>query len=177
MVKKTMAVLASVMMMLAMLTACGDAADSSVASTPKAEPAASSAEEQPEEAKQESAEEGDLGDYHVKILDCETGLKDYEGNPVIGVKYEFTNNSEDTTSFDIALYPQAFQDGIELERAIMDSTSDEYNNGTKDIKNGVTLTCEVYYIMTSDKSDVEIEVTELISFSDEKLTKTFEIAK
>lgn len=185
MVKKTMAVLVSVMMMLAMLTACGETADSSVTSTPKAEPAASSAEEQPEETKeeqpeetkQESADEGDLGDYHVKILDIETGLKDWDGKPTVGIKYEFTNNSDDSISFYYATMTYVYQDGVELESTFLETDSEEAENADKNIKSGTTVTCEQYFVATSDESDVEVEVTEYLGFTDEKLEKTFSIKK
>lgn len=62
------------------------------------------------------AEEGELGEYHVKILEAETGLKDYDGNPVIGVQFAFTNNSSETAAFDLVLYATAYQDGVELDR-------------------------------------------------------------
>ena len=123
-----------------------------------------------------ATDEGDLGDYHVKILDAETGLKDYDGNPVIGVKYEYTNNGEENMMFDVAVNAQAFQDGVQLELAFMDEFSDEYENSSKEVKPGTTLTCEMYYALTSD-SEVEVEVSELISFGDAKLTKTFSVAQ
>lgn len=125
---------------------------------------------------QKSTEEGELDGCYVKILDAETGLKDYEGNPMIGVKFEFTNNSEEATSFGLAVYPKAFQDGVELETAFVTKASDEYDNNWKDIKTGVTLTCEQYYILTSDTSDVELVVEPLISFSSATLEKTFHLS-
>lgn len=175
--KKIISIMLASIMMLALLTACGDSADSSATGSQKKEPATTSTEEKPEETKQESTDEGDLGDFHVKLLDVETGLKDYEGNPVAGVKYEFTNNSDESAEADIALYMQAFQDGVELESAIVEESSDEHDNASKEIKNGVTLTCEQYFVLTSETSDLEVEIAELVSFSDEKLTKTYEIKK
>ena len=109
-------------------------------------------------------------------MDAETGLTDYEGNPVIGVKYEYTNNGEENMMFEIAVNAQAFQDGVQLETAILDETSAEYDNSMKEIKTGTTVTCEVYYKLTSE-SDVEVEVTELISLDDAKLEKTFTLGQ
>ena len=122
-----------------------------------------------------SAEEGDLGDYYIKILDAETGLEDYEGTPVIVIRYEYTNNSEENMMFDLAVNAQAFQDGVQLDLALVDEYSEEYENSSKEIKTGTTITCEVYYELTSE-SDVEIEVSELISLSNKKLEKTFAVA-
>lgn len=52
------------------------------------------------------AEEGELGEYHVKILEAETGLKDYDGNPVIGVQFAFTNNSSEAAPLTSCSMPQ-----------------------------------------------------------------------
>ena len=100
-------------------------------------------------------------------------MKDYDEKPVIGVKFSFTNNSEEAIACDVALYMLAYQNGIELDIPILDAASDEYNNTSKNIKPGKTITCEEYYVMTSDEADVEIEVRELASFADRKLEKTF----
>lgn len=173
--KKRMAMLAAAAMLAAMLTACGSSGDTTTQNNNSAGSATTEAATNSNDtAKTENTatDEGDLGDYHVKILDAETGLKDYEGNPVIGVKYEYTNNGEENMMFDAAVNAQAFQDGVQLELAIMDNTSDEYDNGLKEIKTGTTLTSELYYVLTSE-SEVEVEVTELISFDDSKLIKTF----
>ena len=162
-----------------MLTACGGEATTGAASPAQgAGSAATATAQQADTAKKDDAAktEGDLGDYHVKILDAETGLKDYEGNDVIGIKYEFTNGSEDNQMFGVAVNPQAFQDGVQLEVAMMDKMSDEANNSLKEIKKGATITCEDYYVLTS-KSDVEVEVSETISFSDEKLEKSFKLSE
>lgn len=156
------------------LVGCGDTGDTPQGNNDTDSATTEAATNVDNSAKTESTatSEGDLGDYHVKILDAETGLKDYEGNPVIGVKYEYTNNSEEGMMFDAAVITQAFQDGVQLDYAILDSTSDEYDNCMKEIKTGVTLTCELYYVLSSE-SDVEIEVAELISLDDSKLVKTF----
>ena len=76
--------------------------------------------------------------------------------------------------FDAAVNAQAFQDGVQLELAFMDEFSDEYENASKEIKTGATLTCELYYVLTSE-SEVEVEVTELISLGNDKLEKTFTV--
>lgn len=177
--KRILALVAASMMLLTMLAGCGSSGDTSANNTADNTKDTGSAQTAQQETPKEDAapaSEGDLGDYHVKILDAETGLKDYDGNPVIGVKYEYTNNGEENMMFDVAVNAQAFQDGVQLELAFMDEYSDEYENSSKEIKTGATLTCELYYELTSE-SDVEIEVSELISFDDAKLTKTFSVAQ
>lgn len=177
--KKMMTMVAASMMLLAMLAGCGESNDTPTQNNDSAGSATTEAATNVDDAANPQTasvtDEGDLGDYYVKILDAETGLTDYEGNPVIGVKYEFTNNGEENMMFSAATNAQAFQDGVQLELAIMDETSEEYDNSLKEIKTGITLTCECYYVLTSE-SDVEIEVTELISLDDTKLVKTFTVA-
>ena len=171
--KKKLMAAAIAAMLLAMLTACGGSGDTAPQNDAGSTAAgASTGANGAANAETETTDEGDLGDYHVKILDAETGLKDYDGNRVIGVKYEYTNNGDENMMFDVAVNAQAFQDGVQLELAFMDEFSDEYENSSKEVKPGTTLTCEMYYALTSD-SEVEVEVSELISFGDAKLTKTF----
>ncbi|MBQ9902443.1 MAG: DUF5067 domain-containing protein [Clostridia bacterium] len=120
-------------------------------------------------------DEGVLGDYKVKILSYKLA-KDYEKKPAIVVTFEFTNNSDDATSFIVALNSQAYQDGIELETAIiMDSKVYNSSNSMKDIKPGKTIKVQTAYVLDNKKSDVEIEVSELFSFSDDKVVKTFKL--
>lgn len=127
------------------------------------------------EDNEKKASEGALGDYFIKILSCKV-TKDYEKKPAIVVTYEFTNNSDDATNFLVALSSQAYQDGIELETAIiMDSKVYNSANSMKDIKPGKKIKVQQAYLLDNNKSDVEIEVSKLFSFSDEKITKTFKI--
>lgn len=174
--KKRILLLAMGAMLLSLLTACGGSGDTSE-NTDAAQDSGSAQAAESETSEKETApsSEGALGDYYIKILDAETGLTDYEGNPVIGVKYEYTNNGEENMMFDIAVNAQAFQDGVQLDLALVDEYSEEYENSSKEIKTGTTITCEVYYELTSE-SDVEIEVSELISLSNKKLEKTFAVA-
>lgn len=46
----------------------------------------------------------------------------------------------------------------------------------KEIKTGATIEVDEVYLLDNETSDVEIEVSELISFSDEKIVKTFKLA-
>ena len=71
---------------------------------------------------------------------------------------------------------KAFQDGIELESAIiMDSKTYDSDEKMKDIKPGKTIKVQSAFVLNDKKNPVEIEVSELISFSDKKVVKTFEL--
>ena len=87
--KRILALVAASMMLLTMLAGCGSSGDTSAnnsADNTKDTGSAQTAQQETPKEDAAPASEGDLGDYHVKILDAETGLKDYDGNPVIGVK-------------------------------------------------------------------------------------------
>lgn len=156
--RRTLALLLGVVMAFG-LTACGGS------ETTTTEDVAEEAE-QTEQAENESAglpSEGDVGAYHVALTGCEFNT-DYDGNDIIVVTYDFTNNSEETISPLVGVYIQAFQDGIELENGfVMDAAVCDLGIEQKDVKPGATLTgCQTCFVLTSE-SPVEIEVSNIIS--------------
>lgn len=120
--------------------------------------------------------EGVLGDYAVKITGYRLA-KDYEGKDVIIIQYDFTNNGADAESAMFALTMTAFQDGIQLETAFMLDDSYQGDNSSKDIKPGVTISCESAYELPNTTSPVEFEVSELFSFDSTSVVETFNIAE
>lgn len=119
-----------------------------------------------------------LGDYSVVIDSCRMA-KDYEGKDIIIVKYIFTNVSDDdATSFSFAVKDAAYQNGIGLNKAYVIDDSANYDSSTqlKEIKKGASLEVEIAYELDDTTSDVEVEVSELISFDDKIIKKTFTIA-
>ena len=54
------------------------------------------------------ATKGNLGDYNVDILSCRV-VSDYEGDPVVIVKYKFTNYDDDAAAFYIAISDKVYQ--------------------------------------------------------------------
>lgn len=159
------------------LSGCGETPDAQKAETPSNQPA--QAEKAPETPADSEApvetDNGDLGLYHIAIKEAAFG-KDYEGNPMIVVDYDFTNNSESDAAALFSINMQAFQNGIELETAItMDDSVYNAATAQKQIKSGVTLEkCQSAFVL-SDTSPVTIEVSELITLDDKKLVKTFEV--
>ena len=124
----------------------------------------------------QTAGSGDLGDYHVEIKGASLA-KDYEGKSAIVITYAWTNNSDDTTSAMVAVGEKAFQDGVQLESAIIVG-DDSYEAGTsmKEVRPGTTIDVQCAYILTSETSVVEFELTEWISFSDDMVTMNFDPA-
>ena len=118
-----------------------------------------------------------LGDYNVVIDSCRLAT-DYSGNPVVIVKYQFTNNDNNPASFIWSVDDKVFQDGVGLNTALFVDDTFNYSsdNQTKDIKQGVSIYVEVAYELNDTTTDIEVEVTELISFNNKKVSKIFSIS-
>ena len=127
-------------------------------------------------ASSSSSSNSNLGDYNVIIDSCRLAT-DYEGEPIVIVKYQFTNNSDEPACFAWSLEYDAFQNGVGLNECWFADDSANYSsdNQTKEIKTGASLSVEVAYKLNDSTTDVEIEVSELITFSDKKITKKFSI--
>lgn len=97
-----------------------------------------------------------ISNYSVKINSLRM-VKDSDGKPSVVLNYKFTNNSEKTTNALVATYFKVFQDGEQLETAIILDGKDS-SNSSKDLRPGKSIdNCEIGYVMNSDK-DLEIEV-------------------
>lgn len=114
-----------------------------------------------------------VGDYAVEIKSA-FKTTDYEGNPALAVVYTWTNNSSETTSAMASLLEKAFQDGIELEHAILVDVEGYDNEAEwKEIRPGASLDVYMAFSLRSDSS-VEVEVSNWLSSSD-PATKTFDL--
>lgn len=130
------------------------------------------AEEEKEEASQAPEGEGDLGSYHVAIKGAKKS-EDYEGKPVIIITYEWTNNSDDTTSAMGSMLEQAFQDGVQMDTGIV---TEEINESYTQVRPGTTVKVDAVYCLTSD-STVEFELSaleDMFSSDTPKVTMNFE---
>jgi len=127
-------------------------------------------------ASQGSSSSSKLGDYEVVIDSCRLAT-DYLGEPIAIVKYKFTNNGDDSAAFYVSVTADAFQGGVGLNECYVADESANYSsdNQTKAIKKGASLYVEVAYELNDTTTDIEVEVSEWISFSDKKITKTFSI--
>lgn len=155
------------------LVGCGGSPDSgSKASTdekedaPQEQPAESPEPEQEPEPEPEPEPAAPDTKYPVTIDGVRLGT-DYSGNDVVIVTFTWTNNSDETTSFALSVMPKVFQGGIECENAFMvdDADSDKYMT---DVRPGTTITVEMAYEL-QDYSEIEVEVTELFSFSNDPI--------
>lgn len=121
-------------------------------------------------------DKGTLGDYEIEILSAKV-TKDWEGKDAVIVEYKFTNNSDEAQSFMVAISDKVFQDGIELESAVVTDKDYNVDNQVKEIKPGKSLNVQAAFLLNDTTTPIEVEVSELISFSDKKVVKTFDIAQ
>ena len=182
--KRILALLMSVILVIG-LSACGSSGsnaedpvhinssvDPAPPETPKSAPLETSSDA---EVPLESS--GTLGDYDVQINGFEIA-KDYSGEPSILVDFTFENNSKENAIAIVALNFDAYQNGIELDSAII-SDSGLYNPDDlmKGIQPGASIDVKAAYLLTSETAPVEFEIAETFALSDDKLGKTFEIAE
>lgn len=114
--------------------------------------------------------EGDIGDYNVTVKNSKIE-SDYEGKSVLLVTYSFTNNSDKSASMAYSISDKAFQNGVELSPVYMTYGIDDYNleDHDKELKPGVALDIKRGYYLNDSETVVNIELSELISFSDDVL--------
>lgn len=115
---------------------------------------------------------GDIGDYHVEILGAEYFL-DSDGEDAVRFYYDFTNNSDETTSAWWPLYFEAEEDGYKLTYTYASYEDDvpEYGNEDRDVQPGCTIRCIDEYSFRPDGS----VLTYTLYRSDEgEVTATFD---
>ena len=111
--------------------------------------------------------EGDLGDYHVAILEVKL-VEDYKGNPALLIRFLFENNGDDATSFGIACSSKVFQNGVQCESAIVmnsDKIGHDSMSTLMDVKPGASIECTKVVTLYDATSPVETQVQELFDMS------------
>lgn len=128
------------------------------------------------ETAQQNPAQADVADCTVEIQSCRLA-QDWEGKPVVIVKYSFTNNQEEAQSFMLAFNDEVYQNGVGLNESWMLSDSANYtsDNQTKKIQKGATLEVEKAYELNDTTTDISVEISALFSFDNSKITKTFPI--
>ena len=105
-----------------------------------------------------------IGDYEVTVQSIGKGT-DYEGNSILVINYDFTNNSNREQMASFAVNFTAYQNGIETDSFLMSDDID-LGIGQKKIKPGTTITGVQTGAVLGDDSVLTIELDELISFDD-----------
>lgn len=104
-----------------------------------------------------------------EIVSAEVGGKNYEGKPTVVITYNYTNNSDDSQSFDFGFIDTVFQNGIECSP---DYLYDE-DNAAKEIRPGTTIEVKKSYILNDTTTEVEVEIKGFITWDNSVITKTF----
>ena len=166
--KKVLALMMLVLLLMATLCSCFDSTDTQNQGSESASGTTGQSAS--------TSSKSNLGNYNVVIESCRLA-EDYEGDPIAIVKFKFTNNDDDPAAFWIALDCNAYQNDIGLNECyfVDDSANYSSDNQMKEIRKGASLSVEVAYELNDTTTDIEVEVSELISFSDKKITKTFSI--
>ena len=180
--KKFTIILVALLMAAFSLFALASGEDTAESTAPVTETESAADEESTTEETNESVQKTEedenlLGDYSIVIDSCRLA-KDYEGDDVVIVKYIFTNVSDDEAqAFWIVADDHVYQNGVGLNEAFILDDSVDYNSEDqmKEIKMGSSLEVEVAYELNDTETDIEVEVSKLISFSDKTITKTFSL--
>lgn len=124
-------------------------------------------------AQEKESKKGEIGNYVCTIKKVEK-CKNYDGKPAVKITYAFTNNASEPESFDMALSDNVYQDGIGLEDAFFTGEDEDMGFDVK-IKPGVTKEVRKTYLLKNETSDLEVEISEFISLSNDKLTETVKL--
>ena len=107
----------------------------------------------------------DISDCHITYLQHEI-VENMAGDKCVAVYYEFTNNSDESKTFDYTVSDKAFQDGIELETSLF-HVNDDSKNSNAEIKPGVTITVCSGFVLRNEGSDIELEIGKWIALKDD----------
>lgn len=121
--------------------------------------------------------ESNLRDCMITPVGYEA-MKDFEGNPVLCITYEFTNNSDSETSFE-AFTDTVYQDGVQLEIPMFLEDGYEYDaeNTWMNIQPGITHYYKQTYTLRDTTTPIHIEIEPLVTFSDEKISFDYDITE
>lgn len=119
----------------------------------------------------------ELDRYAVSINSYNVA-EDYDGNKALILNMGYTNNSSADTPFYAAIDVAAFQDGIELEQAFItdDAVMDDSNNYVN-VLPGAGLGVSKGFVLSSETSPIDIEISAMFSFSDDKITTKINLAE
>ncbi|WP_294777537.1 DUF5067 domain-containing protein [uncultured Eubacterium sp.] len=125
-------------------------------------------------AEKKETDENTIGDFKCIVKGAKL-TKDWEGKDAVLITYEFTNNSDSPISFDGALDDKLYQDGIELESAILSNDEEAKLIDAVDLKPGITKEVKKAYSLRNKKSEIEVEIQEVFSFSDDMIKTTINL--
>ena len=123
-----------------------------------------------EEPKKSEKKQPDKYEVTIGTL---TQITDFNGDPAAKITFNFTNNSDEAAAFIGSVYVEAYQDGQQLEVAVVTSGDVNMESFLTKIKTGTSLDVEQAYKLISS-SDVEVEVYPLFG-KDKLAAQTFSL--
>lgn len=122
------------------------------------------------ETKKDISADGKIGDY-VCTVKSAVICSNWEDKTSVKITYEFTNNSSDAQSFDVALTDDLYQGGIGLESTFTGDDDEDYICDVK-IQPGATKDVSKVYVLRDTSTPIDVEISEFISLSSDKLHYT-----
>lgn len=161
--KKKLIIFGVIFAIIVVIAIAASGSDDSSSKTPNENTTASSVN-----AEKEKSDDNTLGDFKCVVKGAKV-TKDWEGKDAVLITYEFTNNSDSPISFDGSLDDKLYQDGIELESAILSDDNESKLLDTVDLKPGITKEVKKAYLLRNKDSEIEVEIQEIFSFSDDMI--------
>lgn len=118
------------------------------------------------------SEEEKKKDMDISIVSTKIG-EDYAKEPILLVEYEFTNNTDEATSFTFLCQDTAFQNGVECSSTVVSDAVDTQQQ-LNDVKPGTPYKLTVGYKLQDVETDVEIEIKDLLK-TETFLTQTIKL--
>lgn len=104
-------------------------------------------------------------------------LEDYDGNPLIMLHFNFTNNSDQSASAQTLFYPQVFQNGVECEFGFFMGENAAYDNLSKEVQPGTTLEVGFPYTLQDTTNPVTVEAQAMTDMFGDPVSQVIEIAQ
>ena len=114
-----------------------------------------------------------IGDYTAYYTGSEL-VTDYDGDESIAIYFDFTNNSDEATSFLWSMYYTVKQNDVELEQSTVfvseDSFDTLFDTTMEDVAPGETLGVALTYKIADPAAPVEIDFSDLFDKETDHLT-------
>lgn len=172
--KNRMALCIAAVFGVLLISGCGDTGIEPNTASSETETTSAATESSTDVVEEEKETEENTADSEFAFEIVSTSMStDYEGKPVLVVEYNFTNNSEEATSFTFACQDKAFQNGVECDSSVIGCEDVDTQMQLNDIQPGTTYTLKVGYHAEAG-SPVDIQITSM--FGDKTyLEQTVEI--
>lgn len=120
---------------------------------------------------------GTVGSYQVELKQAALAQSP-NGSPILVITYAWTNNSQETTSAAATIQAKAFQDGVELQPSAPWGVHAFYSAAaSKNMRPGMALDVPCAFVLTSDTTPVEVQLSAFLNPSAGRVVKTFDPAE